>query len=532
MRLWNWGLLLLLAACDRATPAPANAWIERVDWGQTVIGTNLRLVQLKPTEILVYARADRAGLTPALEARVYQNSNLLGSLPLVGPASLPLATESLTPEQAYRAQLPLNWVAAGVRVEVVLDPTNALAETIESDNTQQSTPQLGAATDLYLTLVPVTYLGQPPTIPDFEPTVYQRWPLRDLIYQTRAAYTFTGTLTSNNLSGWNALLSQLNALRALDQSQGRSGAYRYYYGFIKAPYDSGFAGIGYIGLPVAVGWDKAGSAEELMTHELGHNFGLAHAPCGGPANPDPSYPYPGASIGSWGIGLAPRQLKDPAVFKDVMSYCANPWISDYNYRLAQAFLESRPPSPLAANLPSDQLLISGWIDASGLRLNPPVPYLGRPIPAEPGPYSLRLRGAGGEAEVVFATQTAVLEPQQEGGAALEARQFMFSLPWQGSIASAEVWQGPQRLLRRTAPPILQSAALNLAILRSGDRLELDWNTQAASYLSLVYRVEGQMVPLALWMQGGQAEVDLTGLPDGAALEVWASNGLNQWRPER
>ena len=76
MRRWNWGILLFLAGCNQLTPGPvdANAWIERVEWGQTVIGANLRLVPFKPTELLVYARADQAGLSPSLEARVYQNN--------------------------------------------------------------------------------------------------------------------------------------------------------------------------------------------------------------------------------------------------------------------------------------------------------------------------------------------------------------------------------------------------------------------------------------------------------------------------
>ena len=39
---------------------------------------------------------------------------------------------------------------------------------------------------------------------------------------------------------------------------------------------------------------------ELMAHELGHNMGSSHAPCGGAGGPDPSYPYPGGSIGAWG----------------------------------------------------------------------------------------------------------------------------------------------------------------------------------------------------------------------------------------
>ena len=33
---------------------------------------------------------------------------------------------------------------------------------------------------------------------------------------------------------------------------------------------------------------------EVLVHELGHNHGREHAPCGDPYGPDPAYPYPGA----------------------------------------------------------------------------------------------------------------------------------------------------------------------------------------------------------------------------------------------
>lgn len=527
MHRWKLAALFLLMACNEATPGPVNVWIEGVEWGQTVIGSELRLVQFKPAELLVYARGDRAGLTANLEARAYQNGALLGSLPLVGPANLPQPGQSLNPELAYRAQLPLTWVAAGLQVEVVIDPVNQLAETNEADNAQSSTPAVGLATDLYLTVVPVTYLGLPPTIPDFEPKVYQRWPLHDLVHQIRAAYTFTGTLTSNSLSGWNALLSQLSALRALDQSQRFPGAYRYYYGFIKANYDSGFAGIGYIGLPVAVGWDKPTSADELMTHELGHNFGLAHAPCGGPANPDPDYPYPGASIGSWGIGLAQRQLKDPATFKDVMSYCANTWVSDYHYQAAQTFLENRPPNPNASYLTGEQVLISGWLEGSTWVLNPPLRYSGQPLLPRPGPYQLRLRGAQ-DLEVAFDLDEAVVEPGESGRAAPAVRLFSFSLPWNGALKAVEIRQGPTPLVRREARAVRQEAALALRANQTGSGLQLFWNIKAAPYLSLVYRWEQETHPLALWIQNGSANIDLAGLPQGATLEIWASDGVEQW----
>ena len=40
---------------------------------------------------------------------------------------------------------------------------------------------------------------------------------------------------------------------------------------------------------------------DVIAHGLGHNMYLWHAPCGGAANPDPSFPDPGGAIGAWGL---------------------------------------------------------------------------------------------------------------------------------------------------------------------------------------------------------------------------------------
>jgi hypothetical protein len=47
---------------------------------------------------------------------------------------------------------------------------------------------------------------------------------------------------------------------------------------------------------------------------------------------DPQYPHPGASIGVWGWDIVGLQLVDPAIYTDIMSYCDDQWISDYNFR--------------------------------------------------------------------------------------------------------------------------------------------------------------------------------------------------------
>jgi hypothetical protein len=64
-------------------------------------------------------------------------------------------------------------------------------------------------------------------------------------------------------------------------------------------------------------------------HEVGHNHGREHAPCG--TSGDASFPHAGAKIGEWGYDLVKHGLKRPSDYVDVMSYCTPTWISDYNY---------------------------------------------------------------------------------------------------------------------------------------------------------------------------------------------------------
>ncbi len=86
----------------------------------------------------------------------------------------------------------------------------------------------------------------------------------------------------------------------------------------------------------------------VVIHELGHNHGRPHAPCGGPAGPDPNYPsggdYAQAGIGVQGFDIVTGELYNPFPsdppqnqwdnpLKDVMSYCWPSWWSDYNWQL-------------------------------------------------------------------------------------------------------------------------------------------------------------------------------------------------------
>jgi hypothetical protein len=107
-------------------------------------------------------------------------------------------------------------------------------------------------------------------------------------------------------------------------------------------FSQGIAGIGWVSdlgevfrESVGLSLDTNDDTSILSAHEIGHNLGRRHAPCGGSGNPDPSYPYGGASIGQYATDI--RSTTDisfytPSDHVDMMSYCSPEWISDYTYK--------------------------------------------------------------------------------------------------------------------------------------------------------------------------------------------------------
>jgi len=144
-------------------------------------------------------------------------------------------------------------------------------------------------------------------------------------------------------NGWGEALDQMSALHESDQA----AADTYYYGLLQptdtlAQYCGGgcVAGIGFVTNTqnsarhqrVALGLSYANATSaQTMAHEVGHNHGRPHSPCGGAAAPDQNFPYAGAKIGWWGFE-APEKLHNPATDTDIMGYCNNLWVSDYVYR--------------------------------------------------------------------------------------------------------------------------------------------------------------------------------------------------------
>jgi hypothetical protein len=205
-----------------------------------------------------------------------------------------------------------------------------------------------------LVLVPVEYNADGSgRLPDTSATQIQLY--KDLFY---AMYPVSGVeITvddpmpySGNVSamggGWDSMLNAVTQRR----TDNGAGSEEFYYGIVSPANDFGaycnmgcVTGMSWLAeapgsmqVGTGIGFTGADSVNTAV-HEVGHTYGLNHAPCGGAQGPDPNFPYAGGGIGVMGYDVtmeySQNPLKDPNNFKDLMGYCSPNWVSDYNFDL-------------------------------------------------------------------------------------------------------------------------------------------------------------------------------------------------------
>ncbi len=159
--------------------------------------------------------------------------------------------------------------------------------------------------------------------------------------------------------------------------------------------------------------------EFSIAHEIGHNFNLSHAPCGGAGDPDPDFPQTDGSIGNVGYDYLDEVLVSPDT-SDLMTYCHPKWISDYHfskamgYRLSQAARSQAAEAAVTSSQRS--LLLWGGIDRFGDLILEPA-FIIEAIPSISrldGPY--RITGEDTDGRTLFEFSFGMAEiADSEGG---------------------------------------------------------------------------------------------------------------------
>lgn len=500
-----------------------------------------------------------AGVT----ARMCVYNNLGDSLGCIQPQNDPIIAPSMESNlnRTINFSLPLNWVKPGYAYHVDLDPDYLVHESNRANNrfpSQATQPfNFTFSPALNMMIVPVKY--QPfstatPFLPEIGDLAYLTWmpikvlPIPVANYQTHMIYSYFPSTSDYNLdnltgAGWLQLLLELTAIHNLEDPAGNLN----YYGLVNS-YDAHRCDNGCItgvsnisatgGFLTAVGWSGYGAgtveASRVMVHELGHNFGRPHVNCNGrEPKPDINYPYQGGSIGQWGLDVVVGNLYDPIVYRDIMSYCQDAWISDYTYWNINAYRTSRE-NQSAKVLPAERnLYISGYLAANGQVHLEPVYEQVSPLPAlqTKGRYWVEMLDAQGKVLAAYPFQ--VNEVADVSGYS----SFGFFVPALEDLQGVRIVDGDRVLYEKIVPGQIADFPddfQGISAQVSAKTLRLRWADMERSHEEITYRLRlsqdlgNTWQVLALKLREPTFTMSVTPGMDlnRAIFEVQASDGIH------
>jgi hypothetical protein len=413
---------------------------------------------------------------------------------------VPTAIQESTFVYSWDTTLSGTDIQPGLGVEAEVNPGGVLPESNPGDNVFPATgplqPVVQAVPPLDVTLIPVLQAGNnlqgrvtAANQDSFLIKTQRMHPISTFNTIRHAPYTTKTKLTledDNSNGAWGTVLGEIDALRVIEHSP------RYYYGVARVTYTSGVAGVAYVstsgttagsGQRAALGWDYLPSGGVVAAHELGHNWGRNHAPCGGPSGVDPAYPSSDGSVGSYGMDVTAKTLQD-ASLGDIMGYCDPKWISEYTYRGVMSYLRA-PSPPILSSVASATiqpcLLVWGHVQNGQIVLEPAFQVNTRPsLPVRRGAYVLEGRDTAGT--VVFSLS---FSPNAVADVPSLQENFAFALPLSSSravrLASVRVaGLGRQAVLTDSSVFVGQGAGSVAPEARrvAGGRVALRWDSRA------------------------------------------------------
>lgn len=469
------------------------------------------LVSNRDALLRVFVTANQVNaVTPEVRVHLYSNGTLSSTLTIAAPGlSTPLSPSEGNIQDSWNLVIDQTLLQPDLSIQVEVDPDNLIAEGNETDNLfPASGPPLALdvrGTDPFrVRFVPVITKADnrqgnvtAGNRAAFLDATMRMHPIVGYDADVRAPYTTSTNAplqSDNGNNAWTVILSELDGVRRAE------GTSRYYYGVTNPSYNSGVAGVGYIGAPTALGWDKLPSGSSVAAHEWGHNWNRGHAPSCGAGNPDGNYPYAGGEIGVYGYDLANGQLKTPTAH-DLMGYCSSEWISDYTYSGVLGFRDNEAAWVSGSSGPIQSgVLVWGRIENGRAALEPAFQVTARPsLPRRPGPY--RLEGRAADGGRIFGLEFSPLEVADDRNG---AKHFAFVVPIRPERAArvASLHLDGVGVQASTTRASTEPVKVEVTRGRAG-RVALRWDASKAPMIMVRDPVAGDVLSFA---RGGSAEV--------------------------
>jgi hypothetical protein len=475
-------------------------------------------------------------LSPTVRVRLYQGAALLrDELLAAGGSRVPTAADLDVMTDTWNLPLGAADVVEGLEVVVEVDPNDLVSEPDETDNVYSGSLPVGVLAPLNLVVFPIEAsvhgtvgnVGSGDVASLFE-SAWKWIPSASMTFDVRDPLVTDEDLSTD--AGWSNLLGDLQAIRTAEGATDQ-----YYHGIIGAFNGIRYGGLGYLpsspgsSFRSALSYDRLPFARATVAHELGHNLGRPHAPCGGPASPEPAFPYSDGSVGYPGYDVVTGSLVSSETY-DFMSYCSPEWTSDYAFGQMVSWRSDDPrvatAYPAADGAATEGLLVWGRVGPNGVTLNPGFVVTAPPRLPESSQGSNTVRGLASDGRELFRI-TFEGVPLSEGPGSDE-RHFAFLVPLDAAQAadlSSIDLDSPFGRAERTAGRAPAAPAPATVLRGPGGRARVQWDRDAFAAALLRDRSTGRILGI---VRGGDVSFG-PGRRGLDQIEVLLSDGVRTVR---
>ena len=404
--------------------------------------------------------------------------------------------------------IPASWLTGNALISAEIEGAN----TVSKSFTVRTVP------DLQIKIVPIDYRHtdgilyngrQEDRVSVF---VYRTFPIDTVQISYHSDYFFEGDLLDFTGADWIDLLEQITVLK-MSENAPTEQVY-----LAQVPIENGgaswfsrgIAGIGWIDegsedARIAVSlnfgrFDPGDLTGEIAAHEIGHNLGRRHAPCGGATGIDPAFPYSGARIGQYGYDIVRKELKTASGFRDLMSYCEPQWVSDYTYK---ALLDNQWHFGRSlSNAVEDALLIRVQVEDGSAEIGPIYRLdTATNTTRATTDYSIDLFAADG---TLLGTHNVNLRLAQAEG--VDATGIVAAVPAPDTaVASVAIRHNEEVLATRTVNSPVR-APLDATLTVNDGEARVTWTAATAPVMIRHIAPDGTIETLGLDVTGGAFEI--------------------------